>query len=109
MSLFGKFIPEGEAWPKGYGMAYRVWSRRGCIAYPVPFNWLAMWLHANWAMIEYPSVYQPGTYANTAYMLGVRSGREKASHLTEAERRMRDRRTRSDDEALLESLLARLT
>lgn len=106
--IFGKFIPEGEAWPKGYGMAYRVWNRRGCMAYPIPFNWFAMWLYANWPELEYPSVYKPGTYANTAYMLGIKNGREMANSLTFEERRLRDRRTRSDDEELLELLLERL-
>lgn len=98
-----RFVPEGETFPRGYGMAWRSWERMGCVCYPIPLNWLAGWAYAAQIWLSHPTF-----MGGPAYQQGVAIGREMALKLTPDERAMRDRRTRSDDAELLESLLQRM-
>lgn len=48
-------IAEGETYPDGYGLAWRSWETGGAVCYPVPFNWVAGWLHDFWLDLRTPA------------------------------------------------------
>ena len=74
-----RFVPEGEMFPRGYGLAWRSWERRGCVCYPIPFNWLAAWAYGTWLYLEIPAGQRYGSWGYASYALGIKVGREMAS------------------------------
>src|SRR5262249_32428793 len=43
-----RFVPAGETFPRGFGLAYREWERDGGWFYPLPLNWIVRW----WRTVE---------------------------------------------------------
>ena len=55
-----KFLGEGEAMPKGYGLCYQHMHMYGFAIAPIPFNFvIALWKRIEWFLMRNPFAAKP--------------------------------------------------
>lgn len=55
-------VPEGERFPRGYGVAWRTLVRPGCTAAPVPLNLIVRFARSLWLRAAVPRINNLDTY-----------------------------------------------
>jgi hypothetical protein len=69
----GRRVAEGEEYPDGYGLAWRLWLTPGCVAYPVPLNHIAGWLRDFWMDLRTPKALR-NEAISPAFLHGIECG-----------------------------------
>ena len=72
IKISGLKVFEGERFPKGYGLAWRLYDEMAIVAYPIPLNFLARWFREVYLFLKF----QGGARKNENYLLGYEKGRE---------------------------------
>lgn len=96
-----KYLEEGQAAPRGYGLAYRDYEYCRAIIYPVPFHWIVSFSRRFWFAAVKNKHWQTGY--DKGYQRGNADGNRYGTHLAYSQtmrRELPDILKRYSDESL---------